>query len=276
MLLVAAVIILIPSLLDFEPIDNLTRGAVHTRDAVIGLVGVFVTARIVDTWSRLRTEDRDRNRFRGISTIAFRSLSQTVNDVGRILLAPLVGADLHSAGIPGFSQADHDLNVRLLKSREIEPQAGLAGGFWSDLDDVQLRTNLLVLCADAEFVTLMFRASSTARRRLQDAMADWAPVMVTVPAANDQLGPGWRLADQLVLLAESWRALGIGLFNDPVAPDPVAIERVERHYFEAVSQYRTWLDALQPHARLPTRGYAASPKHPVNVTGKAEQSNRER
>ncbi|MBC7442522.1 MAG: hypothetical protein H7311_08390 [Ramlibacter sp.] len=255
LVLAAIALILSPSLLDLTEVDTATAGFAHTRDAVIGLIGIFITARIVDTLGKRRSDARDKERFQGISTIAFRGLSQTVNDVGRMLLAPAVGADLYSAGIPGFGAAEHAANLAILRSCGIEPQLASTSGFWDHIDDARLATDLDRLCSDREFVGLMLRVTSAARRRLQQSMAEWAPVMITVPAANDELGPGWVLADQLVLLAESWRALAIELDDAPASRPVEAVGRVQGHYVETIQQYRAWLDTLQKHAHLPTRGF---------------------
>lgn len=258
LVLAACALILSPSLLDFAAVDTATESFGHTRDAIIGLIGIFITVRIVDTLGKRRADARDKERFQGISTIAFRGLSQTVNDVGRMLLAPAIGADLYAGGIPGFVAADHAANLATRRSLDIEPQIGATSGFWNHIDDQKLAADLEQLCTHPGFVGLMLRVTASARRRLQESMAEWAPVMITVPAANDELGPGWILADQLVLLAESWRALDLELQVAPGSSPVEAIDRVQVHYFETLRQYRVWLEVLQKHANLPTKGFAPS------------------
>ena len=80
--------------------------------------------------------------------------------------------------------------------------------------------------------------------------------MITVPAANDELNPGWILADQLVLLMESWRSVA---FQMSTGSD-IRLEgvRARAHYLETVRQYRSWLEQLQGHAKLPSRGFVTS------------------
>ncbi|MDJ0322906.1 hypothetical protein QMG61_03895 [Cryobacterium sp. PH31-AA6] len=259
----AILLILSPALLDFRGLSDATKDVAHTRDALIGLVGILVTARLVDAWSKRRTQEQDKDRFRGISTIAFRSLSQTVNDVGRMLLAPLVGADLYSAGIPGFEKGDHATNLATLGALGIQPQPHAISGFWDQIDDHKLGIDLTALCSQPEFAELMFRVTSSTRRRLQACMADWAPVMVTVPEANEELEPGWELSDQLVLLAESWRSLAAALTDRSSLPATAEIDRVRGHYFTTIQQYRSWLEVLQQHAKLPTKGFITQPQsHP--------------
>jgi hypothetical protein len=253
LLVVAVVVILSPSLLDVAGIDLDEAGVKYTSDAVLSLVGIFITARVIDAWSRRRQAALDTRRFAGISTIAFRTLSQTVNDVGRMLLAPVIGGNLYAAAIPGFTPEHHAENLESLRLSNVDPQRQALSGFWDSIDDAKLVADLRVLCADPEFVDRMFRVTAGARRRLQESMADWAPVMVTVPEANEQLEPGWLLADRLVELAESWRSLGIDLAEqrDPA----VATERAVGHYRGTILSYRGWLEELQLRAKLPTRGY---------------------
>jgi hypothetical protein len=256
LVIVAILVVLSPALLDIEQLDAVTGGFRNTRDAILGLIGIFVTARFVDTWSKKRAQARDKERFIGLSTIAFRALSQSVNDIGRMLLAPLIGADLHSAGLPGFSKADHDADLATLRLLNVTPQEKQSSGFWDSIDHEKLHHDFQVLCTHREFVQQMFRVTSNARRRLQESMADWAPVMVTVPEANEQLNPGWKLADALVVLAERWRELETRLERGAIAHDVDAIGNVWAAYEETISQYRTWLDALQVPAKLPTKGFA--------------------
>src|SRR5690606_32901691 len=98
----AIALMLLPALWDVPWLADVTGGFANTTEALFSVLGVLVTAGLVNNWNRRRSEERDRLRYDGMSKVAFRSLAQTVNDVGRMLLAPVVGANLHAAGIPGF------------------------------------------------------------------------------------------------------------------------------------------------------------------------------
>ena len=256
LVVLASLLILSPSVLDWNGVSAATRNVSHSRDAVLGLIGIFVTARIIDILGKRRAEKHDKERFQGIATIAFRGLSQSVNDIGRILLAPVVGANLYAAGIPGFTEEDHVANIAQLNRLNVEPQSPATSGFWNQIDVEKLAVDLTTLSTSEEFVKQMVRTTSLARRLLQKSLAEWAPVMITVPAANDELHPGWILADQLVLLMESWRSVA---FQMSTGSD-IRLEgvRARTHYLETVRQYRSWLEQLQGHAKLPSRGFVTS------------------
>jgi hypothetical protein len=127
-----------------------------------------------------------------------------------------------------------------------------ANGVWDDaLDSEQLSLNLRALCLQPGFPEFMFRTTSDARRRLQAAMAAWAPVMVAVPGANELLARGWPLADQVVLLLESWRDLkALAASGFPAQNE---LDQVAKDYAETIRQYQAWIQDLIPLAGLPSR-----------------------
>lgn len=262
----ASLLILSPALLDIPALGGFVVGLQYTREAVIGLLSVLVTARLVQSWTKRRSDERDRERFESISTIAYRSLSQTANDVGRIILAPLNGADLFSAGIPGFSPADHQRNLVILHSVQLAPYDKQVSGFWSEPDYLRMDSELEKLTTNSEFVEVMFRATSAARRRLQDSMADWAPVMITMPQGVEKLEPGMALADQLVLLSESWRALAHARQSCATEERCECLARVQQHYQQSIRRYRVWLDSLQVLAKLPSTGFTSLVLHTAPIS----------
>jgi len=251
--LVAAILLLLsPALFDLPWLRDATASFGNSRDALYGVVGALVTAGLVNSWSKRRADARDRLRYDGMSKVAFRSLAQTVNDVGRMLLAPVVGADLYAAGIPGFTPEHHRQNLANLQALSIQPDFAPKSGVWDDaVSREKTMANLTALCGQPDFAQHMFRTTSAARRRLQTAMADWAPVMVAVPGANDHLARGWPLSDQVVLLLESWRNLvAVGSVGVPAQSD---LDRVTEDYAETIRQYQAWIQELIPLAGLPTR-----------------------
>lgn len=251
-LIAAIALLLSPALFDLHWLRDLTADFGNTRDALYSVVGVLVTAGLVNSWSKRRADTRDMRRYDGMSKVAFRSLAQTVNDVGRMLLAPVVGADLYSAGIPGFTPEHHQENLRNLRALSIQLEFAPTTGVWDDaVNRAELLANLARLCSQPGFPQVMFRTTSAARRRLQAAMAEWAPVIVAVPGANEQLARGWPLADQIVLLLESWRDLSAVVASGPPAPSD--LERVVQDYAETIRQYQAWIQELIPLAGLPSR-----------------------
>lgn len=251
-LIAAIVLLLSPSLFDLHWLEDATAGFSNTRGALFSVVGALVTAGLVNTWNKKRADTRDKLRYEGMSKVAFRSLAQTVNDVGRMLLAPVVGADLYAAGVPGFTPEHHQQNLANLRALSIQPDFVPTSGVWDDaVGRQQLLVNLRALCSQGGFPELMFRTTSAARRRLQTAMADWAPVMVAVPGANEHLARGWPLADQVVLLLESWRDLTSVVASG--SPSPSDLDRVAEDYAETIRQYQAWIQELIPLAGLPSR-----------------------
>lgn len=250
-LIAAIALLLSPALFDIEWLAEATAPFQNTRDALFGVLGVFVTAGLINLWNKRRAEKRDKLRFDGMSTVAFRSLAQAVNDAGRMILAPVVGADLHAAGIPGFSPADHQRNLNQLRAIDIDPDFSPQSGVWDEaVHGHALEEVLLRLCALDGFPEQMFRTTSAARRRLQTAMAEWAPVLVAVPGANEQLGYGWPLADQIVRLLESWRTLKTVIASGQ--DRDAALDRVAAEYVETIRQYQAAIAELVPLSRLPT------------------------
>jgi hypothetical protein len=223
----------------------------NTIAAVFAVVGVLVTARLVNRWNALREQDEAVARFRGLSRIAFRSLSQSVNDVGRMILAPVLAIDIRVLGIPGVDRQDVDDYLRPIRRAGAAPRTGMVPGFWRDVDDEALVRQMTALLRDPDFAAQMFLMTARARRRLQDTLADWAPVMVTVPGAAAELDAGWDLSDALVRSLERWRLLALEGDGASDVDRQVAVD----DFINAVRHYRSWLDALQGRADLPTKGY---------------------
>jgi hypothetical protein len=221
----------------------------NTISAVSAVVGVVVTIYFINSFSEMRLAKQEEQRFREIKKIAFRSLSQTVNDLGRRILAPVSGVDLYKAGVPNVTTDDVAKYQSRLKSNGFDPLV-VASGFWGSITSQTLELRIKVLIKDASFVNEMFRATSKSRRELQAALAEWAPVMVRVPRAYEDLSPGWPLADEIVQLAEAWRSIQV---NQESSTEFESSEAVEL-YLKVVSSYRNWLERLQENADLPTRG----------------------
>lgn len=255
LLVLAVLLLLLPSVLDVAPVGQFAEPLTNTIAAVFAVIGVLVTARLVNRWNALREQEEAIVRFRGLSRIAFRSLSQAVNDVGRMLLAPVLGIDLRVLGIPGLDR--HDVADYLAPAARAHSSSttGVISGFWQTLSDDELAERTRRLMSEPDFAAQMFLMTARARRRLQDTLADWAPVMVTVPRAAGELDAGWDLSDALVRSQERWRLLA----QAGDASTETDRERALIDFVDAVRQYRTWLEGLQGRADLPTRGYVSEP-----------------
>lgn len=255
--LVAAVIIMLtPVLFDIAPIGEFWRPLDNTRDAIYGLIGVLVTANLINLWSKRRADKRDEARFAGISVVAYRSLAQAANDAGRMLLAPVIGADLHAAAIPGFTPDDHERDLFNLEAIGVTTDFLPKTGEWDrDFNLATLEPNLLKLIELPEFVPEMFRRTSRARRLLQESMATWAPVVLTVPRANELLAGGWKFSNQTVLLLESWRKLMVARIENRPSEELVPI--VVGDYVQTIRQYQSWIAEIRPLLQLPTRARLA-------------------
>lgn len=255
--LVAAVaLVASPALLDLDALSWLPQELPNTVQAALALVSVFVTAVLVDTWNRSRTEEQDRRRFEAMSVLAFRSISQGVNDAGRIMSAPVIGGDLALAGVPGFHPGDAAADADRLERLGLDARGAFRTGFWRVDDEDQLAERVRVIATDREFASRMFQTTSRGRRRLQEVLADWAPVMVTVPDAAESLGAVWELSDHIIESAEAWRAIARGEGE----PDPELVDRAATAFMGAYRRYLDLLAPLQEKAELPTVGGVALPR----------------
>jgi hypothetical protein len=182
--------------------------------ALSSLVGFLAAGLCLEGWLK----EREGRRLDRISTVAYRSLAQFANDAGRSLLAPLNGADLYALAIPGARAEDVVLNRATLTRVGHGPQFDEATGSWQCEPD-QLAPALAALVAEPEFVRRMFRVTATVRRRVQEATALWAPVMLTSKTGAEDLGRLRALTDALELLQELWRDSGL-VGQEPVDWEP--------------------------------------------------------
>ena len=250
-LVAAIVIMLTPILFDFEPFGSITEPYENTRDAVYGLVGVLITANLINVWIKQRGEKRDRERFAGVSVVAYRSIAQAVNDAGRMLLAPVIGADLYSSAIPGFGPEDFIHDVKNLRAAKLKTDFLPTTGEWDrDFDLARLEPNLLALCQLPDFPAEMFRRTSRARRLLQESMATWTPVVLNVPGINEPLSGAWKFSEDTVKLLEAWRALMVARIKEQ--PTEEHVSTAIGQYLVTVKQYQSWIREIRPRLNLPT------------------------
>jgi hypothetical protein len=216
--------------------------------ALSGLLGFMAAGLFLEGWLK----EREGRRLDRISTVAYRSLAQYANDAGRSLLAPLNGADLHALAIPGAEPQDAPQAQALLARHGHRPCFDEATGSWRT-DPSELDPVLADLLGEPEFVRRMFRVTATVRRRLQEATALWAPVMLTSKRCSDDLGRLRDLTDALELLQEHWRRSGlIGADPVPWVPPDGWAAGVRDQYWLTFAVYVQIRDEFADLARLPS------------------------
>lgn len=218
-------------------------------DSLFAATSLLVTVFLVDKFAQLRQEAREREQFREVRKIAYRSLSQSVNDVGRRLIGPLVGANLFLAGIPRVTPNDVERYQEVLQAtglERIEPKSG----FWNAITEQEILSRFSQLSDDHDWLDLFFRFTTASRRDLQDGFSSWATVMNLDPEAREKLDEGWKLFDSTVLLSEAIRALRVSNADDRGQVK----QNAEFQLVRTIGFYRKWLALLQEHAQLPTKG----------------------
>lgn len=241
--LVAVVFVALPALVDIpSPLTRyLDEHLPHTLDAATALLSIFVIARVIESWNT----ERDRRRFAKISEITFRGLSQQVNDVERMLLAPLTGIGLAASGIPGFTEEDHRRDLERLERAGIAATPTPPSGFWwGHLDPATLRRTAGALARQPGFAQAQFLVISAARRRIQDSISDIAAVAVTLPDASVELDRLGTMADQLVSCLEAWRRAAR-------SEDDAVVDAACDELIATLTTTDRALTALQDRVRLP-------------------------
>lgn len=251
----AVVLLLAPAVFDIPVLHDVAVTFEYTIGAIAALIGVFVVTRLVDAANVKRERRLAEERFSGLSMIAFRSLSQCLNDAGRLILSPIVGIRLRDWGIPGQRDEDFDIALEQLERVGLGPLEWPSSGFWNQYSEDRLLSRLELLSDMQPFATVMMRSAAGARREIQDSLAEWSAVMVGVPGANERLQPVWALTDKLVEVMESWRAVVVSLADG--ANEELLAElalRARKLTLEGIRDYRHRLEDMQQDAKLPTRG----------------------
>ncbi|WP_133379044.1 hypothetical protein [Klenkia marina] len=168
------------------------------------LVGFAAAGFFLDGW----LQEREARRLKRVSTVAYRSLAQFVNDAGRHVVGPVSGADLSALGIPGAAPEDVVRFRGRLRDHGLAVEFRELSGSWSASAD-EVDDRLAVLLGDTGFVQDLFLAVARSRRRLQEGTALWAPVMLTSRNCADDLGRLQEVTDELELLQERLRASGL-------------------------------------------------------------------
>jgi hypothetical protein len=249
LLIFAILLLLLPAALDFMP-TSIAIGE-YSLAAIQSAVGLLITVFLVDRFAQVRQQERDRIQFRNLSRTAYRSLSQSVNDMGRRLLGPIAGVDLYAAGIPGISK-DVVAKYQETLSRNHFELLSVEVGFWNQIDLTEMVLRFDTLIRDREWCSQYFLFASASRRELQQALSDWAPTMSLDPDANVKLEAGWPLLDASVVLAESIRPMTFSREPETELEDDISAAKTQLE--RTISLYRKWLAELQEFAELPTKG----------------------
>jgi hypothetical protein len=246
---IGLVLLLLLAVLDFlMPHGRWYADHPMSAAALSTLVGFVAAGLFLEGWLK----EREGRRLDRISTVAYRSLAQYANDAGRSLLAPLNGADLHELAIPGAGPGDVVEARALLARAGHRPRFGESTGSWQTVPE-HLDPVLVDLLAEPEFVRRMFRTTALVRRRLQEATALWAPVMLTSKSCADDLGRLRALTDALELLQEHWRRSGlVGVDRAAWAPDAVWAAEVRDQFWMTIDVYVQLRDEFADLAQLPS------------------------
>ena len=224
----------------------------HTMTAAAGatVIGFVAVGLVIDSWLR----ERQAQQLQRISTVAYRSLAQYANDAGRALLAPLVGADLYSLGVPSALPGDVVVTRRRLDRLGFDVTFSEDTGSWRNASKASLDVVLRSLTSERGFVEEAFRTTASWRRRLQEATALWAPVMLVSQNSAADLGRLRDLTDDLELLQEQWR-LGGGLGGDPAIgwhPEAAWLSAISVQYWTTIATYERIRDDFAELAALPS------------------------
>lgn len=220
-----------------------------TGAACATIVGFLAIGLLLESWLK----EREARQLRRISTVAYRSLAQYVNDAGRSLLAPLLGADLYAAGVPGSAPADAPAARRRLARMGFGVAFREQTGSWRDTAPETLDPVLRALVGEAGYVLEAFRTTARERRRMQEATALWAPIMLVSRSSTDDLGRLRELTDALELLQEQWRRSGlVGGQVGAWEPSPDWSDAVSAQFWSTIAIYARIRDEFAELAELPS------------------------
>lgn len=201
-------------------------------------------------------KERDARRIRKVSTVAYRSLAQHANDVGRHLLAPLNGADLYALAIPGAGREDAQVARARLDSLGLATSFDETSGSWRHAGPVSHDATLRALLGDEQHVRDAYRTTAASRRRLQEATALWAPVMLTSRQFAEHLGDARVLTDAIEVLQEQLRRGGcLGPTTGGWVPDAGWVAAVSAQFWLTIECYEDVRDTFAALAALPSDSF---------------------
>lgn len=254
----AAALLLLLALGDFlPPGGHWWSERPMTVAALSTVVGTILIGVMLQRWMR----ESEAAQLERVSTVAYRGLAQQVNDAGRNLVAPVIGADLGALAVPSSWGEDlAALRGRLRRLGHAETHTP-ASGWWQHVTSGSHGAVLEDLLADPEFVGLLFRCAASERRALQQATAAWAPVMLISSASTTDLGRLRFLTDSLEYLEETVRpahvrileaAAGAEAAAEPVEVTPAERQGIAAAYWAVIRHYERLGDEFASSAALPS------------------------
>ena len=225
-----------------------------TSAATSALLGSVAIGVMVQHWLK-EQEAAQRER---ISTVAYRGLAQSINDTGRNLLAPVVGADLEALAIPSsWGESTEAMRGRLDAASHPSDFAPISG-WWLKINSASHGHVFDSLLQESEFISLLFLSAARERRRLQDATSAWAPVMLISGVTTTDLGRLRYLTDALEMLEEVVRPPHIRqLSGGEWSLNQDEHGRIARAYWGAIRHYERLGDEFASAAALPSDELAA-------------------
>lgn len=213
-----------------------------TAATLTTLVFFVVFSMFFEAWWK----ERQALKLERISTVAYRSLAQCVNDIGRNLLVPVTGINITRLGIPQIwpeSQADVDARLERVGRR-----LGVAAvtGSWNAAERDEFAALAGPFLEEVEFQHSLFLAAARGRRVLHDATAVWGTIMLVSSATAEDLAGLRDLTDALERLQELMRQT----LSSSMAPDWQA-NAVEA-YWHAIECYQRLRDDYGDKAALPS------------------------
>ncbi len=253
---VGIVLLLLLSVADFLPPGREWYSQHPMTSAAVSTVITFIAiSLLLDRWLRERDRRREVAQLERVSTIAYRSLAQVVNDAGRNLLSPLSGADLEALGVPRTWEEDSAESQARLRRHGFSAVFAEKTGSWRSITPETHRESFRALLGDAHVVEMLFRCAAAQRRRLQDATALWAPVMMVSEATARDLGRVSDVNDRVELLQEVCRKRM--LENSSDTAEAISDARIEAAYWAAIAEYEDVRDTFAEDAKLPSDSIVA-------------------
>ena len=199
-------------------------------------------------------DDRKADQLDRISTVAYRSLAQVINDAGRSLLVPLVGADLRYMAVPSTWNEPLRKTQRRLRKLGYSDQFSQVTGSWDGIKREGYDEVLLRVLAEPGVPHLLFECAAQQRRKLHEATALWAPVMLLGGETTADMGSMRRITDAMENLQE--RARDIQAEERKRRPNRETLQRmrgeVSTYYWRAIEAYVALRNDFGTKAELPS------------------------
>lgn len=216
-----------------------------TATAISTILFFVAVTMLFERWLR----GRQARQLEMISTVAYRSLAQQVNDVGRCLLVPFTGIDIDKLGIPQiWPETNIEVSKRLDKFGKRLPITPKTGS-WNSAERQDFIRLANLFLTDPDFLQSLFLCVSRSRRLLHETTSNWAATMLVSTSTSGDLGKLRLLTDSLELLQERARAM----IADPQdAPSEDLAGSVTEQYWQVICDYQELRNFYGDQAALPS------------------------